>query len=596
MRMLRKRINRLRGRTNEQAEPDDTPTRASSSERPGKQDALAAFIGAVQGIPSGMANGVLAGVNPVYGIYTLLAGTPATGLLASTRLMIFNTTSAMILVAVSGMGGLTGEDRVQALFIIALVAGAFQILLGVLGLGSLTRFVSNATMTGFLTGVAVLLVLGQLPDLVGYPAEGRNKVAQTLNLVENIDQIDPASTVIGVGSLLLMFALARTRLASFSLLIALVVAMVVAWAGDWDSVALVSSLGEIPRSLPRPGLPQLNLLPQVAVAGVAVGMVGLLQAAGVAQRYPNPDGSDTNDSRDFWAQGTGNVVCAFTQSMPGGGSVSGTALNVAAGAQTRWAAVLQGPIVIALILAFSGLLELIPMAALAALLIYSGALAVNVQVVTSTGRATKSSAITMIVTFVATLFFPLQYAVMLGIVLGGVLYIYRSSADIRVVALRRAGDKTVESEPPATLPDDSVTVLDIYGSLFYAGARRLGELLPSARNTHHAVVILRMRGHRELGSTFLGVVGRYAEQLRANDGKLLLAGVDPNAKARMEKTGHLAKIGEENVFTANEVLGASTDAAFDAGEAWLKQARAESARGVGADSQRSSGEEVRTQE
>jgi SulP family sulfate permease len=126
-------------------------------------------------------------------------------------------------------------------------------------------------------------------------------------------------------------------------------------------------------------------------------------------------------------------------------------------------------------------------------------------------------------------------------------------------------------------------VLDTYGSLFYAGARRLGELLPSARNTHHAVVILRLRGHREIGSTFLSVVGRYAEQLRTGGGKLVLAGVDPDAKARMERSGYLSKIGPENVFTASDVVGESTDAAFEAGEAWLKQVRAGDGNSAGTD-------------
>ncbi|HEY7293928.1 MAG TPA: SulP family inorganic anion transporter, partial [Dehalococcoidia bacterium] len=263
--------------------------------------------------------------------------------------------------------------------------------------------------------------------------------------------------------------------------------------------------------------------------------------------------------------------------------VSGTALNVAAGARTRWAAVLQAPIVIVLILVFSGLLSMIPMAALAALLIYSGVLAVNLAAVTSTGRATRSAGITMAATFIATLYIPLQYAVLLGIVLGAVLYIYRASAEVRVVALRREGDAIVESAPPVALPNDRVTVLDMYGSLFYAGARRLGERLPAPRNTHHAVVILRMRGHGELGSTFLGVVSRYAEQLKANDGRLILSGVDPASKTRMEKTGHLSRIGAENVFTAGEVLFASTSAAFDAGEAWIARARAESGETADAD-------------
>jgi SulP family sulfate permease len=97
---------------------------------------------------------------------------PVTALAASTQIMVFNTTSAMTLVAADGLGDRSGADRAQALFALALVCGIFQLALGILGLGFLTKFVSNAVMTGFLTGIAVLIILGQLWDLTGYEGEG----------------------------------------------------------------------------------------------------------------------------------------------------------------------------------------------------------------------------------------------------------------------------------------------------------------------------------------------------------------------------------------------------------------------------------------
>ena len=92
----------------------------------GQRDGLAGVTAAISSVPDGMASGVLAGVNPVYGLYTLMVGTPVASMLTSTRVMVFNTTSAMTLVAVDGLGDRSGEDRVAALIVIALVAGAFQ--------------------------------------------------------------------------------------------------------------------------------------------------------------------------------------------------------------------------------------------------------------------------------------------------------------------------------------------------------------------------------------------------------------------------------------------------------------------------------------
>jgi SulP family sulfate permease len=542
--------------------------------RHGKEDALAGVTSAVANVPSDLTSGVLAGINPVYGLYTLMVGLPVAAIFTSTRAMMFDATSAMTLVAVAGLGGYEGDNRVQAIFTIALIAGAVQIALGALGLGFLTRFVSNAVMTGFLTGIAVLIILGQLWDLTGYEGEGGSKLEQTAQLLGHLADIDIWTSIIGCGSLLLMFALDRTPLRSFNLLIALAVATIAAQLHWFDSVPLVKSLGEIPRSLPTPELPELHTIPKLALTGVAVAVVGLLQAAGVAQRYPNPGGADADDSRDFMAQGIANVACGFFQGMPGGGSLSGTALNQAAGARTRLSLFIQAVFVIVLVLVFSDLLSLIPMASLAAILIYSAVLAIKPSSISTVMSTTHSSSLTLMVTFVATLLVPLQQAVVLGIILAAVLYIYRSSTEARVVELRRIDGHITESDPPDRLPDHEVTVLDTYGSLFYAGARTLSQQLPKTDGVKRAFVVLRIRGHGDLGSTFLGVAGRYADQLRANGGALLLSGVDPAVKQRMARSGHLRAIGEANVFVASEARGVSSDEAISAAQALLNQAEA----------------------
>jgi SulP family sulfate permease len=303
----------------------------------------------------------------------------------------------------------------------------------------------------------------------------------------------------------------------------------------------------------------------------------LLQAAGVAQQFPNKDGSEPDDSRDFVAQGAGNIASSFFQAMPGGGSLSSTALFSAAGGRNRWGIIIQAPIVIVLILVFNNLLGMIPMAALAALLIYSALLAINLKRVATVSSATRASFISMLATFIATLVIPLQQAVVLGVLLAGILFIYRSSTDIRVMQLVRRDTGIAEIEAPAELASDTVTILEIYGSIFYAGARTLGQRLPAVGDAQHAVVILRLRGHGEIGSTFLNVVGGYAGKIRANGGRLLLSGIDPDAKQRLVDTGHLEAIGADNVYTADEIIEHSTDAAFAAGNALLEQAKRESA-------------------
>lgn len=534
-------------------------------------DVMAGITTGIANVPDGMASAVLAGVNPVHGIYTLIVGTPIASLTVSTKLMMFNTTSAMTLVAVDGLGNRTGQSRVDALLVIALVAGVFQLVMGLLGLGMLTKFVPNAVMTGFLTGIGTLIILGRLWDLTGYgDGQGGSSLERTARLLANLRDVDPWTTAIGVGTLVMMVVLSRSRLANFNLLIGMAIATVVVTIFSPASVSLVRSLGEIPRALPSFSLPQLTMVPALVIAGVAVGAVGLLQAAGVSQAYPNPDESDSSDSRDFIGQGAANIASGLFGGMAGGGSLSGTALHVSAGARSRMAGVIQAIVVLILILLFGDLLGRIPMAALSALLIYAAALTFRISAILTINRTSLTSRITMGTTFLATLVMPLQQAVMFGVVLAAVVFVYRASIDVRVHELRVIDERLHVSAPPTMLRADDVNVLDIEGNLFYAGARTLSRLLPSVRNVDRPVVILRLRGQHDLGSTFFKVIAGYADQIRRQDGRLILAGVEPVVESRLRRTGLVRTIGEENIFTAGSIVGESVLEAERFGRAWLQ--------------------------
>lgn len=535
---------------------------------PTKNDVLSAITNGIASIPDGMTSGVIAGINPVYGLYTLMINTPVAALTVSTRLMVVNTTSAMILVAADGLGNLEGDERVQAMIGISLIAGVFQFILGFLGLGMLTKFVSNAVMTGLLTGVSVLIILGQLWDFFGYSGDGGGKLEKTAELITHFGDIDLRTTLIGVLALGLMIWLGYTRVSQFNLLIGLAVAGVATYMWNRDSIALVSSLGDIPTSLPSFHIPHIRDVVSMVVAGVAVGIVGLLQAAGVAQRYPNTNGREPDDSQDFMAQGLANIAGSFFQAMPAGGSLSGTALGVSSGAQTRWASFMIAIVAVVVVLLFGGLLGHIPMAALAALLIYSSALSIKFPLIQSVQKTNWRSRLAMLLTFTLALVMPLQQAIILGVVVASILFIYRASVDIHVTRLIQKDGELEESPVPASLESNQTVLLDINGSLFYAGARTLQQLLPKVGDSTGAVVILRLKGQGDVGSTLLAILNAYAQQLRDRGGMLLLVGVEPVVRDRMERLHQVDGIGIEHVFAATLIRRESIHAAESFIETW----------------------------
>jgi sulfate permease, SulP family len=536
-----------------------------------KDDALSGLTGAIGSVPDGMASGVLAGVNPVFGLYASLFGPLIGGLFSSSQLLVVTTTSAAALAAGQSLGGLSGDDRSQGLFLLVLIIGATQVAAGLLRLGRLTRFVSHSVMIGFLTGIAVLIILGQLGDFTGYSPEGSNKVAQTFDLIRHAGSIDLQSLVAGCIAIALAAVLSRTRLGAFGALFALVVPSVLVGLLGWDGVSIVKDSGDIPRGIPTPDLPTLSVATlDLVTGGLAIAAIILVQGAGVSQGVPNPDGSPSNISRDFIAQGAANVASGFFQGMPVGGSVGQTALGVSAGARTRWGPIFSGLWMAVILLIFAGLVGQVVMPALAGLLILAGISAINTGEAVSIWHTGWPARIAIVTTFVATLFTPIQIAVGIGVALSAVLYLYRLSSDVRIFELVDRDDGAViEREPPAVLPSHQVTALNIYGSLFYAGARTLEDTLPSPRGAVAPAVVLRLRGETSVGSTLVDVLAHYSEQLDAVGGRLYLTGVDERVHRQFTRTGKVGFTGPVSVYLATDVIGESTRQALADADAWL---------------------------
>lgn len=181
----------------------------------------------------------------------------------------------------------------------------------------------------------------------------------------------------------------------------------------------------------------------------------------------------------------------------------------------------------------------------------------------------------MLLTFVAALVIPLQYAVLVGVGMAILLYVFVQSNKITIKewVFDRDGkrhDLPREQDPPAVLPSNQATILAPFGSLFFAAAPAFEEQLPNVGDeTHHAVVILSLRARTDLGSTFIGVIERYAEQLAAHESRLLLAGLNETSRDQIKQVGLLDTIGRKNVFLDTEIVGESIHEALDEATRWL---------------------------
>lgn len=536
-------------------------------------DLLAGLTFALVNIPQSMAHALLAAVNPVFGLYTLMLATPVGALFTSSVFMNISTTSALAVAAGDTMVTYPEDSRGQVLATLVILIGVFQIVVGLLRLGWLTRFIPFSVMTGFMTGVAVLIIIGQLGDFTGYYSPYSGKIAQVADLALNWQSIEWATLAIGLLTFSLIYGLGSTRLSKFSLILALVLASGAALLLNQflaANIKLVGDIADVPHSLPSPVLPERALIFQLIVPAIAVGIIGLVQGAGVSQTFSNPDGKFSDVSRDFLGQGAANLAGGLFGGIPAGGSSSGTALMISAGARSRWANIFGGIVVAVVVLLFADLVELVAMPALAGLVIVAGVQMVNLKAIQTVWQTNTVSFSIMLVTFGSTLVMPLQYAVLLGVAISILLFVFQQSNTLRIVKwdVQDTG-WPVERPAPTQLESVRITVLYIYGNLFYAAADTFEKSLPSAEGTSRAVVILLLRGYEDVGSTVIEVLRRYTQALQANAGKLILAGVSPVLRDQLRRTGMLDLIGEENIFQVTDQIGEAGNAALRAATDWL---------------------------
>lgn len=270
------------------------------------------------------------------------------------------------------------------------------------------------------------------------------------------------------------------------------------------------------------------------------------------------------------ALGAANLASGLFQGLPVGGSIGATALNVLYGGQTRWAGIFAGFFMALIILFLSGVVGLIAMPALGALLIVAGLSSLkprDIRFVIETGWPSWLAGGT---TFVAMLLLPVQAAVGIGVVLSAFLFLSRSSTDVSVVELVERDNGAVEERhPPKTLSSETVVVLDVYGPLFYAGARTLARILPRPMGASRPVVVVRLRSALSAGATLLDVLDAYADELAAVGGRLYLTGVRPEVRDQINRTHHLDLSGPVTIIEATPRLGESTRRAVAESQAWL---------------------------
>ncbi|WNG91883.1 SulP family inorganic anion transporter [Mycobacterium sp. ITM-2016-00318] len=542
--------------------------------RPKPRDVLAGLVTGLFSIPEGMAYASIGGFNPVVGLWSGVVPGIVASLFARTVLMVTTLTSAIALSSRSVLAevGLDPADPANVAAL-ALVVGIVMLIFGLLRFGSVMNFVSNAVMTGFSTGIALQIIAGVLRDSTGYKPQSNNTIGKFVDALAHIGLWQPLAVAVAAGTVAVWVVFHFIKpLKSFAILLALVVVTVVVAVARVE-VETVGDIASITNSLPPLSIPNFAAMPELLLGGIAVALVALAQAAGISASVPNPDGTRSNMSGDFTAQGAGNLVGGFFGALPAGGSLSRTGVATSAGAQTRWAGIFAGMWLAVLVLLAGSAAELIPMPVIGGLILVIGfeLIAGRLPDIKLVLRVAPMSAVAMLITFVATTQLPLHTAILIGVIASLVLYCVKATQSAQLMALKQTDDGDYQVIPvPEECPSNEVTVLHYAGVGLFAEVARIDEEWPRPAGSTNAVVVLSMRMLPDVPSSVaIKALRRWAGQLESHGGRLIVAGVTPAAHRILERGGLVDVLGPDGIVPATDRVFGALDDAVARGREWI---------------------------
>jgi sulfate permease, SulP family len=550
---------------------------------------IGGFVAGLYSVPEGIGYASLAGVSPMLGIYSGMVPVALAATATGSVLLMSTLTSAIALTmgGILDSTGYTGDQIPQAVFTMSLLAGVLMFVLGVLKLGKVVNYVSNAVMTGFVMGVAILIMVGKFDDIFGYdPTTYSNKVVKAMDILLHPGDWDTTTTVVGVGTIVAAFALkAIPKLERYALVMVVLLGTAVVWVLGIDTL-LISDEATIPTGLaalpiPTAGmLPDLSMVPTLLLGSFSVALVALAQGAGIRPAFPNPDESRSSSSRDFLGQGLGNIGGAFFQSTPTGGSLSRTAVSADGGSTSRTAGYVSAATVVILVVVFGNVVGQIPEAVIGGLLFVIGVELVMGRMPDArlAWRTGMTSRVLFAVTLALTLTVPLQWAIIGGAVLSLLAFVVSSGSRVE---LRRATRDDIgwrlSDDVPETLPPDQPLVLQYSGPNFFADVAAFADRLPAPDPVTAGVLVIELGDLEHFSSTTLKSLGKMHAKFASVRSGLVLTGVGSNAREVLARTGLLARLGEQNVLPSDAHIGGSLDAGLRRGKELLSELRATTA-------------------
>ncbi len=526
-----------------------------------KSDMAAGLTGAIIVLPQGVAFAMIAGLPPIYGLYSAMVIPILAALFGSSHHVISGPNTAISLVVFAALTQLDAEpftpDFIAKALTITLIAGMMQLALGLTRMGGLINFVSHVVLLGFTSGAAILIMQSQIVHFLGLSISSGNSFVQAMREIGlNLQNTNPLALSVGVFTLLLALFSKRFFPKIPNLLVGIVGGSLFA-ALLGGEAAGIRMVGHVPGGIPPFSVPDFGFdaIIKSSQSAFAVALLGLIQTLAISRAIASKSGQTIDNNQEFIGQGISNIVGSFFSSYAGAGSFTRSGLNYDVGAKTPLSAIFASLFLMLIVLLVAPLIAYMPIPAMAGVIVLVAYNLIEFDFIKTVLRSSHRQSMVMIITFVATLVADLSDAVFIGVIFSLIFYLQRTSTPNVAVMAPNPDDPErrftyLERKNLDECPQ--VKILRIDGSIFFGSIahisseiRRLAD--DAAPDIKYLLILAK-------GINSIDVAGsewlvQEARRWKEKGGGLFFAGLKLNAQDTLIRGGFKAVIGEEHFFS-----------------------------------------------
>lgn len=467
-----------------------------------RADLMAGLLGAIMVLPQGVAFALIAGLPPIYGLYSAMVSPIISGLMGSSRHMVSGPTTAISLIiatTVSQYAVAGSAQYIEMTLVLTFLVGAIQLGMGIGRLGRYVGFVSHTVVVGFTAGASFLIITSQVKNMLGIEVANRASFLETWReIFQGLGQTKPLLLAVSAATIVAAIVAKKISKRIPDLIVGLAVGTLVAWLLGGESAG-IQSVGHMPAHLPPFDVPSLtpenfHLLIQKAFV---VALLSLVQSIAIARSIAIKSGDMLDGNQEFIGQGLSNMVGSFFSCYASSGSFSRSALNYEAGAKTPMSAVFSAGILMLIILFLAPYAALLPMPAMAGLIVMVGWNLIDSHHMEEIQLASREDNIILGVVFFTTLFAELEFAIYIGVLLSLYFYLKRTSRpNIAVMAPDPEHNRhqiiNVQRKQVPQCPQ--VKIIRIDGNLFFGAIPHVAGIFREYRKGNARYLMLLING------------------------------------------------------------------------------------------------------